>query len=84
MINFSKLEVQNIEDEKDMAAARKSFVRMQLEGERPTKYFCNMNKKFQEKAQFKEIILEEVDESRKDMMKPDIGLHDWIILDCIR
>ena len=29
MVNFLKLEVQNIEDEKDMLAARKSFVRMQ-------------------------------------------------------
>ena len=40
MVNFLKLEVQNIEDEKDMAAARKSFERMQLEGEKPTRYFC--------------------------------------------
>ena len=69
MVNFLKLEVQNIEDEKDMAAARKSFVRMQLEGEKPTKYFCSMNKKFQEKAQFEEIILEEVDESRKEVTR---------------
>ena len=66
MVNFFKLEVQNIEDEKDMAAARKSFERMQLEGEKPTRYFCSMNKKFQEKAQFEEIILEEVDESGKE------------------
>ena len=69
MVNFLKLEVQNMEDEKDMAAARKSFVRMQLEGERPTKYFCNMNKKFQEKAQFEEIILEEVDDSGKEVTR---------------
>ena len=33
MVNFMKLEVQNLEDEKDMAVARKCFVRMQLEGE---------------------------------------------------
>ena len=49
-----------------MVAARKSFERTQLEGEKPTRYFCSMNKKFQEKAQFEEIILEEVDESRKE------------------
>ena len=69
MVNFLKLEVQNIEDEKDMSAARKSFVRMQLEGEKPSKYFCSMNKKFREKAQFEEIILEEVDESGKEVTR---------------
>ena len=66
MVNFWKLEVQNIEDERNMVAARKSFEKMQLEGEKLTRYFCNMNKKFQEKAQFEEIILEEVNENRKE------------------
>ena len=53
MVNVLKFEVQNIEDEKDMSAARKSFVRMQLEGEKPSKYFCSMNKKFWEKGSLK-------------------------------
>ena len=69
MVNFLKLEVQNMEDEKDTAADRKSFVRMQLEGEKPTKYFCNMNEKLQEKAQLEEIILEEVDDSGKEVTR---------------
>ena len=64
-----KLEVQNLEDEKEMAIARQCFVKMQLEGEKPTKYFCKMNKKFQTKAQFKEIHLEEVDHNSKEVTR---------------
>ena len=45
MVNSLKQEVQDIEDERDMAIARKSFVKMQLEGEKPTRFFCRMNKK---------------------------------------
>ena len=35
---------------------------MQLEGERPTKYFCKMNKKMGAKAQFETLHVEDVDE----------------------
>ena len=45
MVNSLKQEVQDIEDERDMAIARKNFVKMQLEGEKPTRFFCKMNKK---------------------------------------
>ena len=69
MVNYMKLEVQNLEDEKDMAVARQCFVKMQLEGEKPTKYFCIMNKKFQTKAQFEEILLEEVDHKGKEVTR---------------
>ena len=69
MVNYMKQEVQNLEDEREMAIARKCFVRMQLEGERPTQYFCKMNKKFQAKAQFEEIHLEEVDQRGKEVTK---------------
>ena len=64
-----KQEVQNLEDEREMAIARKCFVRMQLEGEKPMQYFCKMNKKFQAKAQFEEIHLEEVDHRGKEVTK---------------
>ena len=37
MVEVLKQEVQDIEDERDMAAARKYFTKMQLEGEKPTK-----------------------------------------------
>ena len=56
MINYMKQEVQNLEDEREMAIARKCFVRMQLEGEKPTQYFCKMNKKFQAKHSLKKFI----------------------------
>ena len=52
-----------------MAIARKCFVRMQLEGERLTQLFCKINKKFQAKAQFEEIHLEEVDHRGKEVTK---------------
>ena len=39
MVEVLKQEVQDIEDERDMAADRKYFTKMQLEGEKPTKFF---------------------------------------------
>ena len=44
-VNILKEELQNIEDGRDMMSARKYMARNQLEGERPTKFFCSMNKK---------------------------------------
>ena len=69
MVNYMKQEVQNLEDEREMAIARMCFVRVQLEGERSTQYFCKMNKKFQAKAQFEDIHLDEVDQRGKEVMK---------------
>ena len=55
-----KEEVQNIEDERDLAAARRYFVKAQLEGKKPTQFLCCMNKKRMEKAQFEELhVVEE-------------------------
>ena len=51
-VNLLKDEVQEIKDEQEMAEARKYFAKMQLEGEKPTRFFCNLNKKHLEKAQF--------------------------------
>ena len=48
-----------MEDEHDAAAARKYFAKMQLEGEKPTKFFCSLNKKRIEKAQFEELNIVE-------------------------
>ena len=61
-VSFLKQEVQNLEDERDMAIARKRFTQMQLEGEKPTRYFCRMNKKMGAKAQFETLHVEDVDE----------------------
>ena len=57
MVNLLKQEVQDLEDERDMAIARKQFVQMQLEGERPMHFFCKMNKKRLAKAQIEELHL---------------------------
>ena len=39
MVNIWKQEAQDLEDERDMAIARKEFVQVELEGERPTRFF---------------------------------------------
>ena len=69
MVNYMKQEVQDLEDEQEMAIVRRCFVRMQLEGEKPTQFFWKMNRKFQAKAQFEEIHLEEVDHRGKQVTK---------------
>ena len=52
-MNLLKNEAQELDDEHEMAAARKYFVKMQLEGEKPTKFFCNLNKNFWKKHSLK-------------------------------
>ena len=69
MVNLMKQEVQDIEDEREMSIARKSFIKMQLEGEKPTRFFCKMNKKQLAKAQFEEVHVEEVDENGKETVR---------------
>merc|ERR1711888_500077 len=69
VVNYMKQEVQNLQDERELAIARKCFVKMQIEGEKPTQYFCKMNKKIQAKAQFEEILLEEFDKNGKEVTK---------------
>ena len=68
-VEFLKQEIQNIEDERDMAVARKRFERMQLEGEKPTRFFCQMNKKIGAKAQFEVLHVEEEDEDGKKSVR---------------
>ena len=40
-----KEELQRIDDEHDLENARRYFAKNNLEGERPIKLFCSMNKK---------------------------------------
>ena len=42
---------------------------MELEGEKPTPFFCKMNKKRLAKALFEELHVEEVDENGKESVK---------------
>ena len=69
MVRNLKEEVQNIEDEKDLAAARKYFAKVQLEGEKPTKFFCSLNKKRMEKAHFEGLHI--VEKRRKGLMRSE-------------
>ena len=64
-VNNMKKELQEIEDEKDMTNAKRYFVKNQLEGERPTRFFCSMNRKMKSKAQFEEVNVKETNERGK-------------------
>ena len=61
--------MQKIEDERDMAIARKHFVKMQLEGDKPLRFFCKMTKKMLAKAQFEELHIIEKDKEGKERVK---------------
>ena len=61
MVEVLKKEVQEIEDERNMAIARKQFAKIQLEGEKPSRFFCNLNRKRLAKAQLEELHIVEED-----------------------
>ena len=69
MVEVLEQEVEDIEDERDMAAAREYFTKMQLEGEKPTKFFCNLNKKRLAKAQFEELHVVEKNKEGKEEVR---------------
>ena len=54
-VNILKEELQDVENQKDIMNVRRYLAKNQLEGERPTKFFCSMNKKMKAKAQFEEV-----------------------------
>ena len=58
-VNLLKEEAQELEDEQQENSARKYFAKLQLEGEKPMKFFCKMNEKQMEKAQFEELHIVE-------------------------
>ena len=49
--------------------ARKQFAKMQLEGEKPSKFFCSLNKKRLAKAQLEELHIVEKDSEGKEKVK---------------
>ena len=49
-VNLLKEEAQELEDERQENTAKKYFAKLQLEGEKPSNFFCRMNKKQMEKA----------------------------------
>ena len=52
-----------------MGASRKYFIKMQLEGEKPTKFFYNLNKKRLAKAQFTELHVIEKNKEGSDEVR---------------
>ena len=68
-VNILKEELQGLEDQKDMMDARKYLAKNQLEGERPTRFFCSMNRKMKSKAQFEEVHVIEKDDRGEDTVR---------------
>ena len=68
-VNMLKEELQELEDQKDMMNARRYLAKNQLEGERPTKFFCSMNRKIKSRAQFEEVHVRERDERGEDTIR---------------
>ena len=68
-VNNMKKELQDIEDEREMTSARKYFAKNQLEGKRPTRFFCSMNRKMKARAQFEEIHLKEKNERGEEVVR---------------
>ena len=69
MVEVLKKEVQEIEDERNMAVVRKQFAKIQLEGEKPSRFFCNLNKKRLAKAQFEELHIVEKDSEVRETVR---------------
>ena len=53
----------DIETKEDKEAARKAMARYKLEGEKPTQFFCKMNKKIKCSAQFDNFVIKENDDT---------------------
>ena len=68
-VNVLKEEVQKMEDERDMESARRFLAKYQLEGEKPTNFFCSINKKRKEKSHFEELHIREEDENEKEKIR---------------
>ena len=54
--------VQDIEDSDEMESTTQMLAKYNLEGERPTRFFCSMNKKCRKTAQFCTLIWKVVNE----------------------
>ena len=52
-----------------MAIARKYFAKVQLEGKKPTSFFCNLNKKRLAKAQFEDLHVMEKNKDGREEVK---------------
>ena len=67
-LDVLKKELQRIDEERDLVSARRYFAKHSLEGERPTKFFCSMNKKLKNKTQFETLHVKEMNERGQEMI----------------
>ena len=68
-VNIMKEELQSVEDQKDMMSARKYLAKNQLEGERPTQFFCAMNRKMKSFAKFEEVHVTEKNDRGEETVR---------------
>ena len=68
-VNNMKEVLQDIEVEREMVSARRYFANNQLEGERPMRFFCSMNKKIKSRAQFEEVHVKERNERGEEVTR---------------
>ena len=59
--------VQDLEDSEELESATQMLAKYNLEGERPTRFFCSMNKKRRKTAQFTTLIRKTVDEQGNEV-----------------
>ena len=57
--------------------ARRYLAKKQLEGERPTKFFCSMNRKMKAKAQFEEVNVVEKDRNGEERIRIVKEQKNW-------
>ena len=58
-----------MEDAREVKNARRYFAKNNLEGERPTKFFCSLSKKLKSKAQFKTLHVKEVGDNGEEVIR---------------
>ena len=56
-VEVLKNEHQTLEDERENENDMRYFAKNNLEGERPTKFFCSLSKKLRSKAQFETLYV---------------------------
>ena len=64
-----KEDLQKLKDERELENARRYFAKNNLEGGRPTKFFCSINKKLKNKAQFEKLHVWEIDEDGEESIR---------------
>ena len=58
-----------MENERELEGARRYFAKYNLEGKRPMRFFCSMNKKMKNRAQFEKVHVVEENERGEEVIR---------------